>query len=435
VLECVRTTDVLDLNGRMVTIHAGEFVIGDVKSGDNIKHPWLEILIQEALYAHAVNENGVAVQDEPGGPFRWEALASFGVDRVREDVGVVMHVPYGSGTCHFYAADLITGWRGAKICRDNREFWKIQLPKVPIVTYTVSNDYGSLPVGPPASPDLYDNRPELVRPTGTTILPEGTSFTGFNGPETDDRVTCFCGDKWDNIETANAYDHDYESCATADETEVECECGQTWASADSMTAAGHGDTICQPEPVSGSVVDYPPVPDPEEPGHRVNNIMEAVHRAKHATKEEVRKILDQRNAGVRRGRWEDEFRACRTREEANEVWRNAKAVGLPPKEIKRLVALVKLEDPKPQEPASGPGSNRSEEPVAEKPPAPSAPAQQQDGRSLAERAHAVTTKAEASAVWKEMQEKIKTLPEDERASAKAYRDKLAKIMTDRLASA
>jgi hypothetical protein len=338
VLECVRDTGVLDLDGRMVTIHAGEFVIGDVKSGDNIEHPWLEILIQEALYAHAINENGVAVQDEPGGPFRWVPLTEFGVPSVREDVGVVMHVPYGSGECHFYAADLITGWRGAKICRDNRDFWKIKLPKIPIATFAVTD--GGMPGEP---------------------VPDEEPNEGVMGPVYNAMVN------------------------SADTTAVE---------------------------------DVPPKTE----GWKLSVPV-----------------------GLSRDQWEELFRSATTREQANEFWRRAKDANLPGDEINRLIELVILDGAraaeevargqKPQTAVSGPGSSRRDEPVAEtggsRPPA----AQRQDGPSLTERAHAVTTKAEASAVWHEAKAKINEMPEEKRPAAREYLTKLEGIMKERLTTA
>lgn len=316
VLECVRTTDVLDLDGRLVTIHQGEFVIGDVKSGDNIKHPWLEILIQEALYAHAVNENGVAVQDEPDGPFRWEPLSSFGVDKVREDVGVVMHVPYGSGECKFYAADLITGWRGAKLCRDNRDFWKIELPKVPIATYAVTDD------GMPGEP-VVDESDDYTAPP---VVPE--------------------------------------------------------------------------EPPAEETVPFESSPGVWSAG-------------------KYSKI-------------EKQFRDATTRDEANAAWSAAKKAGVPEETIKWMIGLVKLEDPKAQTAVSGPGSSRRDEPVAETSGSRPAVTGGQDGPSLTERAHGVTTKAEARAVWTEAKDKIKELPEEKRPAARAYLTKLEGIMQERL---
>lgn len=144
VLECVRDTEVVNLDGRPVQIRAGEFVIGDVKSGDNLENPWLEILIQLAVYAHAVNENGVATCDGDG-LWHWSSLAEQGAGKVRNDVGIVMHVPYGSGECKLYYADLILGWRGAKICQQNRDFWKIKLPKQPVMSFTAGDDDGGAP--------------------------------------------------------------------------------------------------------------------------------------------------------------------------------------------------------------------------------------------------------------------------------------------------
>lgn len=368
VLECVRTTDVLDLNGRMTTIHEGEFVIGDVKSGDNIKHPWLEILIQEALYAHAINENGVAVQDEPGGPFRWAPLADFGVDKVREDVGVVMHVPYGSGECKFYAADLITGWRGAKICKDNRDFWKIELPKVPIATYVVS-DEEPLPVNTPLTPDAYEEPGSKLTDEQWETEPDDHGTVVVHPLGDEDAFVCACGNRWRTEEGANAYDHERDHCYN-----------------------------------------------------------------------EEGKII----AGVPKGIewWERAFRSVTTREGANACWREAKDAGIPADEIKRLVSLVQLEDPKPQTAVSRPESSTGDKPVAQTGGSSPAATGGQDGQAeakpealtLTERAHRVTTKAEARAVWTEAKDKIKELPEEKRPAARAYLVKLEGIMQERLAT-
>lgn len=368
VLECIRDTQVVDLYGRPVQIHAGEFVIGDVKSGDNIKHPWLEIQIQEALYAHAVNENGVAVQDEPDGPFRWVPLAEFGAGPVREDVGIVMHVPYGQAAAKLYFADLILGWRGAKICRDNRDFWKIKLPHVPVASFELADE------------------------------PSESGAVSFSqGPDGSTRE---------------------------------------------MIPGGLLSV--------GSEIDYVQGEDSEEPP---GNIMEAVHRAKHAAKEAVSGVKSYEStagritydpekgvATVRREQpkgikwWERAFRSATTREGANACWSEAKEAGLPAEEIKRLIGLVRLEDPKPQTPASAPGSSRADEPVAEKAPTPPVPAQDRDERPMAERAASVTTKAEASAIWGEMNAKIRDLPAEKQDAAREYRDKLARIMKERLST-
>jgi hypothetical protein len=408
VLECIHDTDVVDLYGRPVQIHAGEFVIGDVKSGDNIKHPWLEIQIQESIYAHAVNENGVAVQDRAGGPFRWVTLAEMGAAQVREDVGIVMHVPFGQGAAKLYFADLILGWRGAKICQQNREFWKIQLPHVPVAEFVVGQAPDDM------DPDTLVTRPDLeVPPTAPD-----TPFVGFipvNDTETDDSITCFCGEKWDNIETANAYDHDYKSCGPDEEA------------------------------VNGSELD-PTVPDPEPPA---NNIMEAVHRAKHAAQREVTKIVmdaSGKSATVYRGepepvgtskdQWTERFRAAKTREEANKLWREAKDAGVDAMDLRIMVSMVQLDRTDQEQTAVSRPPEPSPVPVvAEAPDRPQTATGGQDGPTLTEQAHAVTDKAQASKIFREMTAKINDLPEEKRAAAREYRDKLVKIMQDRLKAA
>jgi hypothetical protein len=133
--------------------------------------------------------------------------------------------------------------------------------------------------------------------------------------------------------------------------------------------------------------------------------------------------------------WTEAFKGARTREEANDLWREAKQSGMPADAVKALVSLVKLEDPKAQTAVSRPGSSTGDKPVAEKSPAPETKPQSQDGPTLTQRAHSVTTKAEASAVWGEMNAEIKKLPEEKREAAREYRNKLAKIMADRLKAA
>jgi hypothetical protein len=130
ILRVTRTLDpvVLD-DGRTVQLHEGDHVIGDVKSGTDLSYAWLEILIQLAVYMLGVTTSGIAVPDTgpQGTPvWRWASLAEFGIDKLRTDVAIVMHVPYGEGRAQLKYADLITGQRGAKICRNAIEYRKIK---------------------------------------------------------------------------------------------------------------------------------------------------------------------------------------------------------------------------------------------------------------------------------------------------------------------
>lgn len=141
VLRVTRTLEPVTLDeGRQVQLHEGEFVIGDVKTGTDLSYAWLEILIQLAVYAMGVTTSGVAVPDRgpQGTPtWRWASLAEFGIDKLRTDVAIVMHVPYGEGRAQMKYADLITGTRGARICRQAIQYRKIKPSEAAIGEYTV----------------------------------------------------------------------------------------------------------------------------------------------------------------------------------------------------------------------------------------------------------------------------------------------------------
>lgn len=117
------------LNGRTVTLYAGEYVIGDVKTGADLSYGWQEIAIQLALYAQGLNTSGV---------WSWTAL-SWGKPtlpdnpevllKVRTDVGLVPHLPVdrsttGAPLATLYAVDLDAGWAAAVLCAQVRSWRK-----------------------------------------------------------------------------------------------------------------------------------------------------------------------------------------------------------------------------------------------------------------------------------------------------------------------
>jgi len=233
VLECTRDTEVIDLDGRQVQIRAGEFVIGDVKSGTDLKYAWPEILVQEAIYAHAINENGIAVCGDDG-IWRWVPLElGTGSSKVREDVGVVMHVPFGEGRADLRYADLITGWRGAKLCQANKEYFKVKMPKQPVMSL--------MPTDVPGAAFVKELAAAVGDPGTAFAKPSAAQLTG----------------------------HPSVKAGTTKEKE---------------------------EPVTNT---------------------------------------ETRN-------WEEEFRAVRTKDAANTLWREAKDTGVPAAELARMVTLVDL---------------------------------------------------------------------------------------------
>jgi len=129
--RCYRVTrDItIDLNGRPVTLYAGEYVIGDVKTGADLSYGWQEIAIQLSIYAQGLNTSGVWSWDtrtwsrpeDPGQP---------GVQiQVRTDVGVVPHLPVdreatGAPLATLYAVDLTAGWAACVLCGQVRAWRK-----------------------------------------------------------------------------------------------------------------------------------------------------------------------------------------------------------------------------------------------------------------------------------------------------------------------
>jgi hypothetical protein len=117
------------LGKRVVRINAGDHLVGDVKSGRDLDYGWGEIVIQMAQYAAGARLGKVAVwnpdADEDGGAWEWEDI---GIDpkTIRTDVGVVMHVPIGSGKCTLHWVDLQEGWNAVQLCESVRDWRKIK---------------------------------------------------------------------------------------------------------------------------------------------------------------------------------------------------------------------------------------------------------------------------------------------------------------------
>jgi len=87
--------------------------IADVKTGAALDYSWLEIAVQEALYANA--------------EYLWDAEAeTWGpidppVDRTQ---GLVMHLPVGQARCELFWVDLEIGWEAVTLAVDMREWRK-----------------------------------------------------------------------------------------------------------------------------------------------------------------------------------------------------------------------------------------------------------------------------------------------------------------------
>lgn len=170
--RCYRVTrDItIDLNGRPVTLYAGEYVIGDVKTGADLSYGWQEIAIQLAIYAQGLNTSGVWSWDtgtwsrpvDPDQP---------GVQiQVRTDVGVVPHLPVdrsatGAPLATLYAVDISAGWAAAVLCASVRDWRRSSKLAVPLTVADVVEDR-AVPV------TVRPDAPAAVsRPAGTAPAP------------------------------------------------------------------------------------------------------------------------------------------------------------------------------------------------------------------------------------------------------------------------
>lgn len=140
VYRATRDVDLKMADKRVLHLKAGEHVIGDLKTGRDLSYGWGEIAIQEAIYAHAINEHGIW---DPEGK-EWDLLPlgySEGTDgpepcTVREDVGIVVHLPIqkkaGAPACVLYAVDLEQGWEALELCMKVRKWRKAKQLAAPL---------------------------------------------------------------------------------------------------------------------------------------------------------------------------------------------------------------------------------------------------------------------------------------------------------------
>ena len=139
---------------RRITLHAGEYVVGDLKTGSDLRYGWNEIAIQLAVYANA---DGIW---DPNG-WKYEPMPA----PLRKDVAVVFHLPVdqaeaGSPILTLYDVDIETGWAGAELCESVRAWRSTRQLSSPHAVY----EPPATESGPPATTDqgiddLIERRP------------------------------------------------------------------------------------------------------------------------------------------------------------------------------------------------------------------------------------------------------------------------------------
>lgn len=168
--NCYRATKhlVLKMPRGEVRLSPGEHVIGDKKTGKDLDYGWQEICIQLAVYAQGVNTLGMF----DWGTKTWDKdpLSRFAEPgtKVREDVGVIVHIPVDPRSKKepaLYGVDLESGWSAAVLCERVRTWRKLRTLAGPVVV--VDEDPADVPSGAPAA--VQAPREPTIRERAETV--------------------------------------------------------------------------------------------------------------------------------------------------------------------------------------------------------------------------------------------------------------------------
>lgn len=167
--NCYRVTKhlVLKMPRGEVRLSPGEHVIGDKKTGKDLDYGWQEICIQLALYAQGVNTQGVFNwADMTWEPDPLSRYAEPGT-KVREDVGIIMHLPVDPRSTKrpaLYGVDLESGWNAVVLCERVRVWRKLRNLAGPVAVVDV-DPLRDDPVSarPPAQEPRAAVRPPTLR--------------------------------------------------------------------------------------------------------------------------------------------------------------------------------------------------------------------------------------------------------------------------------
>lgn len=123
-----RTTMISEFEGVVGTFDrifyhrpSGTYLVGDLKTGKTMEYAMDETNTQMWIYAHGVNQNGIYDWNTDTWDLPWEIGGAEGSKacKVREDVGVIIHMPVQgpqAGTVSLVHADLQAGARHAELC-------------------------------------------------------------------------------------------------------------------------------------------------------------------------------------------------------------------------------------------------------------------------------------------------------------------------------
>lgn len=116
---------------RFVNLKVGEWVVLDLKTGQNLEYGWRDIAVQLSIYANA--------------DAMWNPVTKLFEDlpNLNKLVGLVVHLPAGRGEATLYGVDLERGIQGANLCAMIRD-WRKEKDLAHMVGQPVAEDpFGS----------------------------------------------------------------------------------------------------------------------------------------------------------------------------------------------------------------------------------------------------------------------------------------------------
>lgn len=146
------------------TLYPGDRVIFDLKTGRNLQYGWGEIAVQLALYAHASTI--------------WDRHTSEHkpMPELRQDVGLVLHLPAGEATGTLYGVNLDEGWKAAGLCQTVRSWRKVRNLAAPITVSELPRPISAPPAPPNTTPYVVEQPAPVVRePTWVEQIEKATS--------------------------------------------------------------------------------------------------------------------------------------------------------------------------------------------------------------------------------------------------------------------
>jgi hypothetical protein len=108
-IACVPEFEVAGTLDRILAI-GDRLLIGDIKTGTDLRFSWNQIAVQLSLYAHART-----IWD----PVEQRHHQMLPVDQER---AIVIHLAAGQGRVQLYEVNLVAGWEAAQLCRDVRRW-------------------------------------------------------------------------------------------------------------------------------------------------------------------------------------------------------------------------------------------------------------------------------------------------------------------------